>query len=143
MPSEVVTQTRTSEPARGTAKKGNRSRGGNTNNRGSNRAAAPATTGGAAKGNGTQNKAAAAVGASADAPAAVAGKLAEVALSDAGEEVCWICAEPVKYYSVSECNHRTCHVCALRLRALYKKTLCTFCKVHPPSHPSLSEWHRR
>ncbi|KAF8891405.1 hypothetical protein BD779DRAFT_1610673 [Infundibulicybe gibba] len=44
------------------------------------------------------------------------------------EPVCWICAEPVKYYSISECNHRTCHVCALRLRALYKKTDCTFCK---------------
>lgn len=44
--------------------------------------------------------------------------------------VCWICAEPVKYYSVSECNHRTCHVCALRLRALYKKSECTFCKVN-------------
>ena len=43
--------------------------------------------------------------------------------------VCWICAEPVKYWSVSECNHRTCHVCALRLRALYKKLECTFCKV--------------
>jgi hypothetical protein len=44
-------------------------------------------------------------------------------------DVCWICAEPVKYYSVSECNHRTCHVCALRLRALYKKTDCAFCKA--------------
>lgn len=43
--------------------------------------------------------------------------------------ICWICAEPVKYYSVSSCNHRTCHVCALRLRALYKKLECTFCKV--------------
>ncbi|KAL6301834.1 hypothetical protein BKA93DRAFT_447316 [Sparassis latifolia] len=42
--------------------------------------------------------------------------------------VCWICAEQVKYWSVSECNHRTCHVCALRLRALYKKLECTFCK---------------
>jgi hypothetical protein len=54
--------------------------------------------------------------------------------TDPGEElgddlVCWICAEPVKYWSVSDCNHRTCHVCALRLRALYKKTDCTFCKV--------------
>ncbi|EJD05770.1 uncharacterized protein FOMMEDRAFT_77585 [Fomitiporia mediterranea MF3/22] len=45
-------------------------------------------------------------------------------------DVCWICAEPVKFYSLSECNHRTCHVCALRLRALYKKMDCTFCK-HP------------
>jgi len=43
--------------------------------------------------------------------------------------VCWICAEPVKYYSISECDHRTCHVCALRLRALYKKTDCAFCKA--------------
>ena len=52
----------------------------------------------------------------------------EEAAADEGT-VCWICAEPVKYWSVSECNHRTCHVCALRLRALYKKTECTFCKV--------------
>lgn len=43
--------------------------------------------------------------------------------------VCHICAEPVKYYSVPKCDHRTCHVCALRLRALYKKQDCTFCKV--------------
>lgn len=43
--------------------------------------------------------------------------------------ICWLCAEPVKYYSLSECNHRTCHVCAVRLRALYKKMACTFCKV--------------
>ena len=54
-----------------------------------------------------------------------------VALTEAAgdSDVCWICAEPVKYYSLSECNHRTCHVCAIRLRALYKKTDCTFCKV--------------
>ncbi|KAI0683337.1 hypothetical protein BC835DRAFT_1423394 [Cytidiella melzeri] len=45
-----------------------------------------------------------------------------------GDDVCFICAEPVKYYSVSACNHRTCHVCSLRLRALYKKLECTFCK---------------
>lgn len=44
-------------------------------------------------------------------------------------DLCWICAEPVKYYSVSECNHRICHVCSLRLRALYKKRECTLCKV--------------
>ncbi|OSX65392.1 hypothetical protein POSPLADRAFT_1134364 [Postia placenta MAD-698-R-SB12] len=49
------------------------------------------------------------------------------------DAVCWICAEPVKYYSLSECNHRTCHVCALRLRALYKKQECTFCKEPQPS----------
>ncbi|KAG6860250.1 hypothetical protein C0995_013700 [Termitomyces sp. Mi166 len=62
--------------------------------------------------------------------------LEEVAPSaDASEDadVCWICAEPVKYYSVSQCNHRTCHVCALRLRALYKKLDCTFCKEPQPT----------
>ena len=48
---------------------------------------------------------------------------------DEESSICWICAEPVKYYSISECNHRTCHICALRLRALYKKNDCTFCKV--------------
>ena len=49
------------------------------------------------------------------------------------QDLCWICAEPIKYYAVSECNHRTCHVCALRLRALYKKLDCTFCKVRVAS----------
>ncbi|KAJ6607239.1 hypothetical protein B0H10DRAFT_2178547 [Mycena sp. CBHHK59/15] len=47
--------------------------------------------------------------------------------------ICWICAESVKYYAVSDCNHRTCHVCALRLRALYKKNDCTFCKDPQPT----------
>lgn len=51
------------------------------------------------------------------------------AASNADGEPCWICAEPVKFYSVAVCNHRTCHVCALRLRALYKKLECAFCKV--------------
>jgi E3 ubiquitin-protein ligase ZNF598 len=50
-------------------------------------------------------------------------------------DLCWICAEPIKYYAVSDCNHRTCHVCALRLRALYKKLDCTFCKVRAASPP--------
>lgn len=53
--------------------------------------------------------------------------------SQSDADICWICAEPVKFYSLSECNHRTCHVCALRLRALYKKTDCTFCKVRRTS----------
>lgn len=75
-------------------------------------------------------------------PASQTKALAEAQVSAANdanddEEVCWICAEPVKYYSVSECDHRTCHVCALRLRALYKKLDCTFCKVSPFSPPTL------
>lgn len=48
---------------------------------------------------------------------------------DEDANLCWICAEPVRFFSLSECNHRTCHVCAVRLRALYKKLDCTFCKV--------------
>ena len=55
------------------------------------------------------------------------------AQEDDDQDLCWICAEPVKYYAVSQCNHRTCHVCALRLRALYKKLDCTFCKVRVTS----------
>ncbi|KAJ7229444.1 hypothetical protein C8J57DRAFT_191179, partial [Mycena rebaudengoi] len=46
--------------------------------------------------------------------------------------ICWICAEVIKYYAVSKCNHRTCHVCSLRLRALYKKNDCTFCENAQP-----------
>ncbi|KAG9083767.1 hypothetical protein FS749_005746 [Ceratobasidium sp. UAMH 11750] len=53
--------------------------------------------------------------------------------AEADETICWICAEPIKFYALAECNHRTCHVCALRLRALYKRTDCTFCK-----HPQVS-----
>ncbi|KAH9950224.1 hypothetical protein B0H21DRAFT_562086 [Amylocystis lapponica] len=60
-------------------------------------------------------------------------KIADNASEADDSAVCWICAEQVKYYSVSECNHRTCHVCALRLRALYKKLECTFCKESQPS----------
>ena len=61
----------------------------------------------------------------------------DAATADDGA-VCWICAESVKYWSVSECNHRTCHVCALRLRALYKKMECTFCKVRYPDRPCMA-----
>lgn len=50
-------------------------------------------------------------------------------ISSISEDVCGICAEPVKFYAVSDCNHRTCHFCALRLRALYQKRECTYCKV--------------
>lgn len=45
------------------------------------------------------------------------------------DAVCFICTEPIKYYAVGVCNHRTCHTCSLRLRALYKTLNCTFCKV--------------
>ena len=64
---------------------------------------------------------------------------AQVSATNDDAEVCWICAEPVKYYSVPECDHRTCHVCALRLRVLYKKLECAFCKVSPVSPTPLNK----
>lgn len=51
-----------------------------------------------------------------------------------GEEadVCFICANPVTHSSIAPCNHVTCHICALRMRALYKTKDCPHCRV---SHP--------
>jgi E3 ubiquitin-protein ligase ZNF598 len=48
-------------------------------------------------------------------------------------EVCFICASPIDHISIAPCNHQTCHICALRLRALYKTRACAHCRV---SHPS-------
>ena len=50
---------------------------------------------------------------------------------DVEAEVCFICASPVIHNSVAPCNHRTCHICALRLRALYKTRACAHCRVRP------------
>ncbi|KAF2647476.1 hypothetical protein K491DRAFT_614512 [Lophiostoma macrostomum CBS 122681] len=44
-------------------------------------------------------------------------------------EVCFICASPVQYTCVARCNHRTCHICSLRLRALYKSKSCAHCRT--------------
>ncbi len=54
-------------------------------------------------------------------------------------ELCFICASPVVYHSVAPCNHRTCHICALRLRALYKNTACAHCRV---SSLNSHEWRQ-
>ncbi|KAM3414676.1 E3 ubiquitin-protein ligase hel2 [Cercospora zeina] len=48
---------------------------------------------------------------------------------DVEAEVCFICASPVSHNSVAPCNHRTCHICALRLRALYKTKACAHCRT--------------
>ena len=48
---------------------------------------------------------------------------------DVEAEVCFICASPVIHQSVAPCNHRTCHICALRMRALYKNKECAHCRV--------------
>lgn len=65
--------------------------------------------------------------------AAVGAKQVAAATDDADDgEVCFICASKVEHTSVSPCNHRTCHICALRLRALYKSKSCAHCRVSLP-----------
>jgi hypothetical protein len=73
------------------------------------------------------------------APPPVAGEKAEAKKEgeegegeDVEAEVCFICASPVVHNSVAPCNHRTCHICALRMRALYKTKDCAHCRVCPP-----------
>ncbi|KAL8969677.1 MAG: hypothetical protein Q9197_004206 [Variospora fuerteventurae] len=44
-------------------------------------------------------------------------------------DVCFICASPVVHTAVAPCNHRTCHICALRLKALYKTRACAHCRT--------------
>ncbi|KAI9280485.1 hypothetical protein BY458DRAFT_430813 [Sporodiniella umbellata] len=55
-------------------------------------------------------------------------KKKEVVEEDA-ENLCFICTEPMITFAVTDCEHRTCHICALRLRALYKTHNCTYCKA--------------
>lgn len=52
--------------------------------------------------------------------------------ADGDVEVCFICANPITHYSVAPCTHITCHICALRLRALYKSKDCPHCRVSTP-----------
>ncbi|PGH10639.1 hypothetical protein AJ79_05353 [Helicocarpus griseus UAMH5409] len=47
-------------------------------------------------------------------------------------EVCFICASNIAHTAVAPCNHRTCHICALRLRALYKTKACAHCRTEWP-----------
>ncbi|KAI9883486.1 MAG: hypothetical protein M1823_004755 [Watsoniomyces obsoletus] len=48
---------------------------------------------------------------------------------DADAEICFICASQVVHNAIAPCNHRTCHICALRLRALYKTKACAHCRT--------------
>jgi hypothetical protein len=57
----------------------------------------------------------------------------EVAVEDT--EVCFICASPIEHVSIAPCNHQTCHICSLRLRALYKTRACAHCRVSPLRSP--------
>ncbi|KAF8426403.1 zinc finger protein [Tirmania nivea] len=48
---------------------------------------------------------------------------------DAEEPVCFICANPVVYHSIAPCGHSTCHICSLRMRALYGVKACAHCRT--------------
>ncbi|PHH78811.1 hypothetical protein CDD82_2838 [Ophiocordyceps australis] len=52
--------------------------------------------------------------------------------NDDEAEVCFICANPVAHYSIAPCNHTTCHICGLRMRALYKTKDCAHCRTPAP-----------
>ena len=60
------------------------------------------------------------------------GKRLNTETEDPEGEVCFICASSVIHNSIAPCNHRTCHICALRLRALYKTRACAHCRVRSP-----------
>ncbi|KAL5121939.1 hypothetical protein ACEQ8H_000155 [Pleosporales sp. CAS-2024a] len=49
--------------------------------------------------------------------------------NDDDAEVCFICASPVQHTAVAPCNHRTCHICSIRMRALYKTKACAHCRT--------------
>lgn len=51
---------------------------------------------------------------------------------DDDAEVCFICANPVIHHAVAPCNHVTCHICALRMRALYRTKDCPHCRTPAP-----------
>jgi hypothetical protein len=48
---------------------------------------------------------------------------------DPDAEVCFICASPIQHTAVAPCNHRTCHICSIRMRALYKTKACAHCRA--------------
>ncbi|OBZ65803.1 E3 ubiquitin-protein ligase hel2 [Grifola frondosa] len=127
MSSGTTTQTRMNRPVgRRGGRGGNRGRGGHK---------APRTVGSKSVAP-TSEELPAAASVASETNAANASDAVDVSTVD-DAAVCWICAEPVKYYSLSECNHRTCHVCALRLRALYKKMELLIGWTSQESQPSV------
>lgn len=45
------------------------------------------------------------------------------------EESCIICTDTIIYAALSPCNHKTCHKCTFRQRALYNKRSCLVCRT--------------
>ncbi|KAF2134046.1 hypothetical protein P153DRAFT_392666 [Dothidotthia symphoricarpi CBS 119687] len=61
---------------------------------------------------------------------------------DDDAEVCFICASPVQHTAVAPCNHRTCHICSIRMRALYKTKACAHCRTES-DHVILTDDHEK
>lgn len=59
----------------------------------------------------------------------MAGKTISEGADESEAEVCFICASPILHEAIYSCNHRTCHICSLRMRALYKDKNCAHCRV--------------
>ncbi|RKF54964.1 E3 ubiquitin-protein ligase hel2 [Golovinomyces cichoracearum] len=47
-------------------------------------------------------------------------------------ETCIICASEIIHESFGPCNHRTCHICSIRMRVLFKDKTCTLCRTPAP-----------
>lgn len=69
------------------------------------------------------------LGADGKAAGSKAGKTIAEGADESEAEVCFICASPVMHEAIYPCNHRTCHICSLRMRALYKDKNCVHCRV--------------
>ena len=119
---------------RGRGRGGGQSRGGNARRRGQNRPADQATDSSqhtdepSLSEHGSRNAAAMALKARMLAAAEAAQN--DDTKTDDGN-VCFICANPVAHQSIAPCNHSTCHICGLRMRALYKTKDCAHCRVSP------------
>ncbi|KAJ8106290.1 hypothetical protein OPT61_g9635 [Boeremia exigua] len=61
---------------------------------------------------------------------------------DDDAEVCFICASPVQHTAIAPCNHRTCHICSIRMRALYKTKACAHCRTES-DHVILTDAHEQ
>ncbi|KAF2630804.1 hypothetical protein BU25DRAFT_455870 [Macroventuria anomochaeta] len=61
---------------------------------------------------------------------------------DDDAEVCFICASPVQHTAIAPCNHRSCHICSIRMRALYKTKACAHCRTES-DHVILTDDHEK
>ncbi|KAI5820821.1 hypothetical protein BZA77DRAFT_222168, partial [Pyronema omphalodes] len=46
-----------------------------------------------------------------------------------GGRTCDVCGDVVRYSAITPCNHSTCHVCSLRMRALFRNKACVICRT--------------